>query len=99
MNWSSQHCGSILQRLRLINNPQLTEIIFTALNSAFHNNFVEDSEYVPDGLGLSRLGKYCKEDRQIIPFAKEFIEKLKYAPDFCGYTRRNIEEFERVRIA
>jgi hypothetical protein len=99
MNWSRQHCGYILNKLTLIDNSQLTDIVFTALNNAFHNNFVEESEYVQDGLGLSRLRDYCSEDKKAVPFAKEFIEKLKNVPDLCGYTKRNIEEFERALVA
>jgi hypothetical protein len=99
MAWSRLYCGDILDRLTSRNNDLLTDIVFFALNSAFHNNFVEESEYIKDGLGLSRLEIYCREDKTAIPIAKEFIERLKHVPDLCGYNRMNIAEFKGDLVA
>ena len=67
----------------------LVERLMGIASNAFHTNFPGDSDYTPDGLGLSKLRTYKGKHSELVD---QFLEDLRQAPDLCGYISTHLSE-------
>ena len=75
-------------------DAELIEDLIFIGSSAEGTNYVEDSNYQPDGLGLKqRLPRYREEVREAV------LRSLRTCQDFCGLIRTHIGEYEQARAA
>lgn len=87
-SWVRETFKKTLDR-RELEEPNLREDILTIASQAYHTNFPAESDYYPDGLGLSRLKKYNGDH---VEFIQTFVNELRQAQDLCGYIQQHLTE-------
>ena len=92
--WVRENFRRTLTRKELEDETGLREDVITIAVQAFYTNFVGDSNYNPDGIGLSRLKDYDPVRKNLI---QVFVRDLCKAQDLCGYIRQYLKEAQLLR--
>jgi hypothetical protein len=89
-DWIRTHFKGTLDMPDVEADPNLLEAIISIASNAFHTNFVEDSNYVPDGLALTALDSYRQRCPQVVAQVQVDLSK---SPSLTGLTPLYLREY------